>query len=101
MVKPNWLPNQCLQKLCCLHREQELLTRQAKERAEDTQKELEEAKAKITELEAELQTAKAAAEQQGRNSGKTSRSSSRGMGQKRGTKLSLGQTPTRLNNKRS
>ena len=84
-----------------IHREQELLTHQAEEKAENTQKELEEAKAKIAELEAELQTAKAAAEQQGRNSSKSSRSSSRGMGQKRGTKLSLGQAPTRSNNKRS
>ena len=84
-----------------LSRKQELLTRQAEERAADTQKELEEAKARIAELEAELQTAKAAAEQQGRNSGKSSRSSGKGMGQKKGTKLSLGQAPTRSNSKRS
>ena len=83
------------------YRKQELLTCQAEERAVDTQKDLEEAKARIAELEAELQTAKAAAEQQGRNSGKSSRFSGKGMGQKRGTKLSLGQAPTRSNNKRS
>ena len=82
-------------------REQEMLTHQAEERAQNTQKELEEARDKIAELEAELQTARSATEQQSRNSGKSSRPSGKGMGQKRGTKLNLGQTPTRSNSKRS
>ena len=98
-VVNSWYESSCF---LSTYREQEELTRQAEEKAESTQKELEEAKATIAELEAELQIAKAAAEQRGKNSGKSSRSSGKGMGPKRNSKLSLqGQAPTRPNNKRS
>ena len=78
-----------------------MLTQQAEERVQNTEKELEEAKAKIAQLESELEQAKtAAAEQREKSSGRNSRASGKGMGPKRGTKLSLGQPPSRSGGKR-